>query len=122
MNELFAIVAMAAKFGVPVCPHGWGIGLGQLVGPMAILDQAWFGSEGRWFEYLEFLQQGVFRNPLVVRDGHYQPSSASGWGIEMHAEFLERCRYPDGRDTADTAAADRVAAAQPGAPPCLRFW
>ena len=48
VNELFAIIAMAAKFGVPVCPHSGGIGLGQMVGPMSAFDQAWFGSDGRW--------------------------------------------------------------------------
>lgn len=122
VNELFAIVAMAAKFGVPVCPHSGGIGLGQLVGAMSIFDQAWFGSAGRWLEYLEFLQAGVFKNPLVVRNGHYQLPSAAGWGLEMEDEFVARYRYPDGPDTADHIEADRVAAAQPGAPPYARFW
>jgi L-fuconate dehydratase len=122
VNELFAIVAMAAKFGVPVCPHSGGIGLGQLVGPMSAFDQAWFGSEGRWLEYLEFLQAGVFRHPLEVRDGHYQLPSAPGWGLEMEEEFVARYRYPDGTDCADSLEADRVAAAQPGAPPYARYW
>jgi L-fuconate dehydratase len=122
VNELFAIVAMAAKFGVPVCPHSGGIGLGQLVGPMSIFDQAWFGSEGRWLEYLEFLQAGVFRHPLVVRNGHWVLPSAPGWGLEMEEGFVERYRYPEGVDTADTEEADRVAAEQPGAPPYARFW
>jgi L-fuconate dehydratase len=122
VNELFAIVAMAAKYGVPVCPHSGGIGLGQLVGAMSIFDQAWFGSEGRWLEYLEFLQQDVFHHPLEVRDGHYVPPTAAGWGLEMHDEFVARYRYPDGPDTADHIEADRIAAAQPGAPPYARFW
>jgi len=122
VNELFAIVAMAAKYNVPVCPHSGGIGLGQLVGAMSIFDQAWFGSEGRWLEYLEFLQAGVFKNPLVVRDGHYQLPSAPGWGLEMEDEFVTRYTFPDGPDTANSEEADRVAAAQPGAPPYVRFW
>ncbi len=122
VNELFAIVAMAAKFKVPVCPHSGGIGLGQLVGAMSIFDQAWFGSEGRWLEYLEFLQAGVFKNPLVVRDGHYQLPSASGWGLEMEDDFVARYVYPDGPDTANSEESDRVAAAQPGAPPYVRYW
>ena len=122
VNELFAIVAMAAKFNVPVCPHSGGIGLGQLVGAMSIFDQAWFGSEGRWLEYLEFLQAGVFKKPLVVRDGHYQLPSAPGWGLEMEDDFVARYVYPDGPDTANSEESDRVAAAQPGAPPYVRFW
>ncbi|HEU0123059.1 MAG TPA: enolase C-terminal domain-like protein [Bryobacteraceae bacterium] len=122
VNELFAIVAMAAKYGVPVCPHSGGIGLGQLVGAMSIFDQAWFGSEGRWLEYLEFLQAGVFKNPLEVRNGHYVLPAAPGWGLEMEDDFIARYRYPDGPDCADAEEADRVAAAQPGAPPYARFW
>jgi L-fuconate dehydratase len=113
---------MAAKYNVPVCPHSGGIGLGQLVGPMSVFDQAWFGSEGRWLEYLEFLQDGVFRHPLRVRDGHYVLPQAPGWGLEMEEEFVARYRYPDGPDCADSAEADRVAANQPGAPPYARFW
>jgi hypothetical protein len=40
----------------------------------------------------------------------------------MHDEFVARYRYPDGPDTADHIEADRIAAAQPGAPPYARFW
>lgn len=122
VSELLAIVAMAAKYKVPVCPHSGGIGLGQLVGAMSIFDQAWFGSEGRWLEYLEFLQAGVFRHPLVVRNGHWVLPQAPGWGLEMEDEFVARYRYPDGPDTADTLEADRVAKQQPGAPPYVKFW
>lgn len=122
VNELFAIVAMAAKFNVPVCPHSGGIGLGQLVGAMSIFDQAWFGSDGRWLEYLEFLQAGVFKHPLVVKDGHWILPRAPGWGLEMEDDFIARYRYPEGPDTADTLEADRIAASQPGAPPYVRFW
>jgi L-fuconate dehydratase len=122
VNELFAIVAMAAKFGVPVCPHSGGIGLGQLVGPMSVFDQAWFGSEGRWLEYLEFLQDGVFLHPLRVQDGCYVLPSAPGWGLEMEDEFVARYRYPMGPDCAGSSEADRLAAAQPGAPPYARLW
>lgn len=122
VNELFAIVAMAAKFGVPVCPHSGGIGLGQLVGAMSIFDQAWFGSGGRWLEYLEFLQQGVFLHPLIVKDGHWQLPGAIGWGLEMEDAFVARYRFPDGPDTANSEEADRIAAAVPGAPPYARYW
>jgi len=122
VNELFAIVAMAAKFNIPVCPHSGGIGLGQLVGAMSIFDQAWFGSEGRWLEYLEFLQQGVFKHPLEVNNGHYVLPVAPGWGLEMEEDFVARYRYPDGPETADSIEADRIAANQPGAPPYARFW
>ncbi|MBS1830130.1 MAG: mandelate racemase/muconate lactonizing enzyme domain-containing protein [Acidobacteria bacterium] len=122
VNELFAIIAIAAKYNVPVCPHSGGIGLGQLVGPMSVFDQAWFGSDGRWLEYLEFLQKGVFLHPLEVRNGHYIPSSAPGWGLEMHPDFVARYQFPDGADTANSEEADRLAAIQPGAPPYARFW
>ncbi len=122
VNELFAIIAIAAKYNVPVCPHSGGIGLGQLVGPLSVFDQAWFGSEGRWLEYLEFLQKGVFLHPLAVRNGHYVLPSAPGWGLQMEPDFVARYRYPDGPDCAQTEEADRLAAAQPGSPPYVRYW
>lgn len=122
VNELFAIVAMAAKYHVPVCPHSGGIGLGQLVGPMSVFDQAWFGSEGRLLEYLEFLQAGVFKSPLEVRDGHYVLGQAPGWGLEMEPDFVARYRYPQGPDCANSEEADRIAAVQPGAPPYAKYW
>jgi L-fuconate dehydratase len=122
VNELFAIIAIAAKYGVPVCPHSGGIGLGQMVGAMSVFDQAWFGSEGRLLEYLEFLQTGVFRYPLQIRDGRYVLPSALGWGLEMEDDFVARYRYPDGADVANSEEADRMAAEQPGAPPYVRYW
>jgi L-fuconate dehydratase len=122
VSELFAIIAIAAKYGVPVCPHSGGIGLGQLVGAMSVFDQAWFGSEGRLLEYLEFLQKGVFLHPLQIRDGRYVLPSALGWGLEMEDSFVERYQYPDGADTANSEEADRIAAEQPGAPPYVRYW
>ena len=122
VNELFAIIAIAAKYRVPVCPHSGGIGLGQLVGAMSVFDQAWFGSEGRLLEYLEFLQTGVFRHPLQIRDGRYVLPPALGWGLEMEDDFVARYRYPDGVDVANSEEADRIAAEQPGAPPYVRYW
>jgi hypothetical protein len=89
---------------------------------MSVFDQAWFGSEGRWLEYLEFLQEDVFLHPLEVRDGHYLLPRAPGWGLEMEQDFVDRYRYPDGPDCAGTEEADRIAAAQPGAPPYARYW
>ncbi len=122
VNENLAIIALAAKFGVPVCPHSGGIGLGQLVGPLAVFDQAWFGSEGRLLEHLEFLQTGVFKNPVRISNGRYQLPTAPGWGLEMEESFIARYRYPDGPECAQTEEADKVAAVQPGAPPYAKFW
>lgn len=122
VNEILATIAIAAKFGVPVCPHAGGIGLGQMVGALAVFDQAWFGSDGRLVEYLEFLQKGVFKNPLEIRDGRYVLPSANGWGLEMEDDFVQRYRFPDGPDTANSEEADRIAAVQPGAPPYVRYW
>lgn len=122
VNELFAIILIAAKYRVPVCPHSGGIGLGQLVGALSAFDQAWFGSEGRLLEYLEFLQTGVFLSPLQIRDGRYVLPSAPGWGLEMHENFVSRYVYPGGVDTASSEEADRIAAQQPGAPLYVRYW
>ncbi len=68
------------------------------------------------------MQKGVFLHPLEIRNGHYMLPHAMGWGLEMEAEFVARYRYPDGPDCANSEEADRLAAAQPGAPPYVKYW
>jgi L-fuconate dehydratase len=98
VNDVVAVVLMAAKFGVPVCPHGGGIGLCNMIRHYAVWDQAAVSGErdGRLVEYLDFLQADVFEHPVAVADGRYRTPSSPGWGLEMKPDFLASHRYPDG--------------------------
>jgi L-fuconate dehydratase len=87
VNENVAIILLAAKFGVPVCPHAGGVGLCEAVQHLAMFDfVAVSGSlEGRLIEFVDHLHEH-FVTPVEVRDGRYLAPTAPGAGTEMLAE------------------------------------
>ncbi len=97
VNEALAVLLLAARFGVPVCPHAGGVGLCEYVQHLAIFDYvAVSGSlENRVVEWVDHLHEH-FRDPAVVRDGHYVAPAAAGYSIEMLPESLERYEFPGG--------------------------
>jgi L-fuconate dehydratase len=97
VNDVLAIILMAAKYGVPVCPHGGGIALCNLIQHYGIWDQIAVAghSESQLVEYIDFLQEAV-TNPVAVREGCYVSPMAPGWGLEFLPSFLDRHRFPDG--------------------------
>ena len=98
VNDVLAVILMAKKFAVPICPHGGGIGLCNMIVHYAIWDQVKVAShsENQIVEYIEFLQDDVFLNPIEVKDGHYVSPSAFGWGLEMQEKFFNDHIYPTG--------------------------
>ncbi|MDH6462956.1 L-fuconate dehydratase [Micromonospora sp. A200] len=97
VNENVAILLLAAKYGVPVCPHAGGVGLCELVQHLSMFDfVAVSGStDDRVIEHVGHLHEH-FRTPVVVRAGHYHAPTAPGFSAEMHADSLARYAYPDG--------------------------
>jgi L-fuconate dehydratase len=97
VNEALAVLLMAARFGVPVCPHAGGVGLCEYVQHLAIFDYiAVSGSlEGRVCEYVDHLHEH-FVDPCIVRDARYVAPRAAGYSIAMKPESLERYEYPGG--------------------------
>ncbi|MFY0988839.1 L-fuconate dehydratase [Halomonas sp. C05BenzN] len=97
LNEVILVALMAAKFGVPVCPHAGGVGLCEYVQHVSLFDYiAVSGSlEGRVLEYVDHLHEH-FVDPVVIRQGRYQVPTAPGYSITMHPESLARHRYPEG--------------------------
>ncbi|MCW4148466.1 L-fuconate dehydratase [Halomonas sp. 18H] len=97
LNEVILVVLMAAKFGVPICPHAGGVGLCEYVQHISMFDYiAVSGSlEGRVLEYVDHLHEH-FVDPVVVRQGRYQVPTAAGYSITMHDDSLARHRFPDG--------------------------
>lgn len=98
VNDVLAVILIARKYGVPVCPHGGGIGLCNMIRHYAVWDQIAVSatSEGRIVEYIDFLQENVFDNPVSVRNGHYVVPLAPGWGLEMKEDFIEQHSFPHG--------------------------
>jgi L-fuconate dehydratase len=99
LNEVLAVVLMAAKFGVPVCPHGGGIGLCQYSLNVVLFDYIAVSAslERRVLEYVEHLQEH-FLDPVVIRQGRYIPLQQPGYGVSMKTEVLNAFEYPHGSE------------------------
>ncbi len=97
VNEVLAVLLLAASAGVPVCPHAGGVGLCEYVSHIAPFDYiAVSGSlDGRLCEWADHLHDH-FVDRVVVEGGRYRLPTAPGYGITMKAESIERYRFPDG--------------------------
>lgn len=97
VNEVLAVLLMAAKFGVPVCPHAGGVGLCEYVQHLAMFDFiAVSGSQDdRVVEYVDHLHEH-FVDPVVIQRGHYVVPTAPGYSITMKPESLRAFAYPAG--------------------------
>ncbi|TDC27727.1 L-fuconate dehydratase [Streptomyces sp. 8K308] len=84
VNENIAILLLAARFGVPVCPHAGGVGLCEAVQHLAMFDYVAVSGtfEGRVIEFVDHLHEH-FVTPVDVRGGRYHPPKAPGAGTEM---------------------------------------
>ena len=84
VNENVAILLLAAKFGVPVCPHAGGVGLCEVVQHLSMFDYLAVSarSEGRYIEFVDHLHEH-FVTPVDVRGGRYRAPLAPGSGAEM---------------------------------------
>ncbi|WP_030679178.1 enolase C-terminal domain-like protein [Streptomyces sp. NRRL B-1347] len=97
VNENLAILLLAARFGVPVCPHAGGVGLCELVQHLSMFDYVALSgtTENRVIEYVDHLHEH-FTDPVEVRGGHYTAPTAPGFSATMRAESIARYTYPDG--------------------------
>ena len=101
VNENLAILLLAARFGVPVCPHAGGVGLCELVQHLAMADfVAVSGTmDGRVIEYVDHLHEH-FTDPVVVTGGRYAAPRTPGSGARMHASSVARYTFPSGPEWA----------------------
>jgi L-fuconate dehydratase len=97
VNENIAILLLAAKYGIPVCPHAGGVGLCELVQHLAMFDLvAVSGSTlDRAIEYVDHLHEH-FVDPVVIRGGRYVAPRMPGFGAEMRPASIRRFTYPTG--------------------------
>jgi L-fuconate dehydratase len=97
ITENVAILLLAARFGVPVCPHAGGVGLCEMVQHLAMFDfVAVTGTtRDRVIEYVDHLHEH-FVDPVRVEAGRYVAPLLPGLGARLHAESVARYRFPDG--------------------------
>ncbi|MCX3058295.1 enolase C-terminal domain-like protein [Streptomyces beihaiensis] len=97
VNENIAILLLAAKFNVPVCPHAGGVGLCEMVQHLAMFDYVAVSgtTEDRVVEYVDHLHEH-FVDPARVLDGHYRAPALPGLSAQMLPDSLKKYAYPDG--------------------------
>jgi L-fuconate dehydratase len=97
VNEVLAVLLMAAKHEVPVCPHAGGIGLCQHVQHFSMFDFLRVSSrcDDRMIEYAGHLHEH-FVEPLQVTGGRYRAPTAAGFGLQIKPESIAAHRFPDG--------------------------
>ena len=97
VNENLAVILMAAKFGVPVCPHAGGVGLCELVQHLSMFDFIAVSGrmDDRVTEFVDHLHEH-FVNPIVIRRARYVAPTAPGYSSEIRAESRAAYQYPNG--------------------------
>jgi L-fuconate dehydratase len=97
VNEILAILLLAKKFDVPVCPHAGGVGLCEYVQHLAVFDYISVSGtlEDRVVEWVDHLHEH-FRYPAVVENGRYRVPRDAGYSIEMLQSSIEEFAFPDG--------------------------
>ena len=97
VNENIANLLLAAKFGVPVCPHAGGVGLCEIVQHLSMFDFVALSgtTAGRRIEWIDHLHEH-FAAPAVVAGGRYRVPEAAGASTEIVPEALAEFSYPGG--------------------------
>ena len=115
VNDNVANLLLAAKFGVPVCPHAGGVGLCEMVQHLAMFDYLAVSGQvdGRMVEYVDHLHEH-FAEPVRIVAGSYMPPREPGIGARMRPESIARFTYPDGPAWTGTPTDQSRGASQEG--------
>lgn len=93
VNEVLAVLLMAAKYGVPVVPHSGGIALPEYTQHLSTIDYIAVSGKRSVLEYVDHLHQH-FLHPSVIRDGYYQTPMDPGYSVEMRPESMDKYEFP----------------------------
>ncbi|CQH16240.1 TPA: enolase C-terminal domain-like protein [Yersinia enterocolitica] len=99
LNEVLAVLLLAAKFNIPVCPHGGGVGLCQYSQNIVLFDYIAVSAslDKRVLEYVDHLHEN-FIEPIMINRGRYMPPKFPGYSVTMKEESLARFEYPQGEE------------------------
>jgi L-fuconate dehydratase len=106
VNENVAILLLAAKYGVAVCPHAGGVGLCEMVQHLAMFDYVAVAAthQDRVLEYVDHLHEH-FTDPVRLAGGRYLAPTAPGFSAELRPESLRAYEFPHGAVWQELAAA-----------------
>jgi L-galactonate dehydratase len=93
VNEVIAVLLMAAKFGVPIVPHSGGVGLPEYTQHLSTIDYVVVSGKKSVLEYVDHLHEHFF-NPSKIEDGYYVTPKEPGYSVEMKPESMERFSFP----------------------------
>jgi len=98
VNEVLSILLLAARFGIPVCPHAGGVGLCEYVQHLAIFDYICISGtfDDRVCEYVDHLHEH-FVDPVRIIGGRYVAPRMPGYSITMKPASLDEYEFPSGR-------------------------
>ena len=97
VNEILAILLIAAKYKVPVCPHAGGVGLCNYVQHLSMFDYLCVSGRMNIIEYVNHLHEHM-KYPVVIKDGSYTMPMAPGYSIEMIPASVADHTYPTGKE------------------------
>ncbi len=97
VNEVLAVLLLAAKFGIPVCPHAGGVGLSEYVQHLSLIDYIVVSADltDRVIEYVDELHEH-FVDPCRIANGRYVVPEAPGYSIKMHPTSVQEHAFPHG--------------------------
>ena len=97
VNEVLAVLLLAAKFGVPVCPHAGGVGLCELVQHLSMID--FIAVSGTWenriAEFVDHLHEH-FEDPCAIKNGRYVAPNKPGYSSQMKEQSRQEYAFPNG--------------------------
>jgi L-galactonate dehydratase len=93
VNEVLAVLLMAAKYGVPIVPHSGGVGLPEYTNHLSTIDYVVVTGVKSVLEYVDHLHEH-FKFPCAVKDGCFVAPTAPGYSVEMKAESMKRFGFP----------------------------
>ncbi len=98
VNEVLAILLMAAKYNIPVCPHAGGVGLCEYVQHLSMIDYISISgkAENRITEYVDHLHEH-FQDPVIIRNAAYMPPKNPGYSITMKESSIKEYSFPNGK-------------------------
>ncbi|KDQ58507.1 hypothetical protein JAAARDRAFT_176481 [Jaapia argillacea MUCL 33604] len=100
VSEVLSVLLMAAKFGVPVCPHAGGVGLCEYVIHLSLIDYIAISGtmEYNVLEFVDHLHEHFLYPCSINKQGRYNVPSiaAEGYSIEMHKSSIAEYEWPNG--------------------------
>ncbi|XP_076081991.1 mitochondrial enolase superfamily member 1-like isoform X1 [Mytilus galloprovincialis] len=99
VNECVAIILMAAKYNIPVCPHAGGVGLCELVQHLSMFDYISVGCslKNRMIEYADHLHEHM-EAPVKIKNGCYVVPTVPGYLVGVKEDAIKQFEYPMGSE------------------------